>query len=533
MCHPVVRQVAGVLLLLLMFPALLPAEDCGSTRYDCAAYYVVHHDLTAAIQILNEELQQSPQNLKALNLLGIALTESGQGEQGSNKFREALVVDPNFYPARKNLAINEFNLHHPQEAAAELTRVLQQAPGDEIAHIYLAEISFQKNAFAEALRQYRKGGVRTASRPSWTLHYAECLARQGNTAEARSVLKALPENEGEARFQGGLILGAAGDYGGAATLFGDARRTYSNPYVAGYNQLLMLIRAESYAGAIKTFEDLVSQGYGRAELYNLVSEAYRKSGDLKQAYDSLRTATRLEPAAEGNYVDLAALCLDNKNYDLALEILDVGIHYVPNSYRLYVQRGFVLVMRGRMQEAEKEFELASRLAPEKSLPYIALGEVWMQMGEAQKAADLLREKSKLPGVDFLLPYVLAEALIRSGADAGTPQDEEATRALKASIQLNPKFARSHAELGKLLLKQGEIERAIPELKIATELDPNDSGPFYQLGQAYRKTGQKAKANEMMARVQQLHSPERELDVNQELKRLVRQDTVSSTTEAKP
>lgn len=525
------RVVCQVILLCAASP-FLRAADCGPSRYDCAVYYVEHHDLDTAIQVLREELQQSPRNLKALNLLGIALTESGRGEEANREFRAALAIDPSFYPARKNLAINEFDLHHPAEAAANLHQVLQQAPDDPIAHIYLAEVSFQEKDYAAALSHYRKAGERAISRPVWALHYAQCLATSRQATEAETILRSLPVN-GDMQFEGGLVLGRAGDYSGAAALFASSRSTYHDPYLAAYNQLLMLVRAGQYPAAITLFQELVAQGYGRAELYNLVSEAYRGTGSLQQAYDSLRTATRLEPTAEDNYVDLAALCLDNHDYDLALQILDIGIHYVPDSYRMYVQRGFTLVMRGRTQAAEKEFLTASKLAPNKSLPYIALGEVWMQMGQAQKAADMLREKSNLPGVDFLLPYVFAEALIRSGADAGTPQAREAARALQTSIRLNPKFARSHAELGKLLLRDGKIPLAIPELKIATELDPSDSGPFYQLGQAYRKTGQKEKANEMMARVEQLHSPEREMDVGKELQRLVKQDTAPSPTEAKP
>jgi tetratricopeptide (TPR) repeat protein len=510
------------------------AADCGSTPYECALQYLSHHNPSAAIHSLNEVLRQDPQNLKALNLLGIALTESGQIEEANSRFRRALEIDAGFVPARKNLAVNEFDLRRFSESARDLTLVLKSSPSDPIANIYLAEIDFQNKNFVLALPHYEKAGARVASNPLWALHYAHCLAAKGRVDEAARVLRALPPDDTDDRFQGGLILGQAGAYSAAAALFASARKTYRDPYVAGYNELLMLIRAEKYADAIRLFNQIVSEeGSGGAELYNLASEAYRKTGDIKNAYDSLRTATKLEPTSEENYVDLAALCLDDESYDVGLEVLDVGIHYVPNSYRLYVQRGFMLVMRGRIEEAEKEFQMASSLAPKKSLPYIALGEVWMQTGQAQRAADMLRPKSAASGTDFLTPYVFAEALIRSGAETGTPAEAEVIRALERSIQLNPKYSHSHAELGKLLFKQGEIDRAIPELKTASELDPNDSGPFFWLGQAYRKKGDKAKADEMLARVTQLHTPEHEMDMNKELRRLVKQETVSAQSEARP
>ena len=242
----------------------------------------------------------------------------------------------------------------------------------------------------------------------------------------------------------------------------------------------------------------------------------------------MRTATRLEPQSEDNYVDLASVCLEYEDYPLGKEILDVGIHYIPNSYRLYIQRGVTFVMRGSLAEAEKDFETAANLAPDKSLPYFALGWVWVQSAQTDKAVKVLREKSKLPGMDFLVPYIFGVALVHSGADAGTPAAAEAVAAFESSIRLNSNFSHSHAELGKLLFKLGQVDRAITELKAATTLDPGDSGPVYVLAQAYRKKGQKAEADEMLARIAQLHSEDHNLDLKKELKRLVRQDTTPSS-----
>jgi tetratricopeptide (TPR) repeat protein len=508
------------------------AADCGQTPYDCAVFYIQQGKLEAAIQSLTAALQQSPHDLRAINLLGIALTESGQIKEANRQFQEAIALDPHFYPARKNLAVNQFDEKRFAEAEAQFSRVLRDTPGDPIAHLYLGEISFERKDCGTAVKHYTLGGSRIAQRSQWLMHDAECQLKQNDSAQAAGVLRLLPQDDAADRFQGGFLLGRAGAYLVASELFRSARKGYRDPYIAGYNQLLMLIRAASYPQAIQLFKELIAQ-YKRAELYNLAAEAYVKTGRLQEAYDALRTATRIEPDTEDNYVDLGMLCLQYENYDLGLEILDVGIHYVPNSYRIYVQRGVMLVMRGRMEDAEKEFQRASTLAPDKPLPYVALSELWMQSGQTQKAVDLLREKCNLPGIDFIVPYIFALALIRSGADAGMPQGAEAIRALEASIRMKSDFPRSHAELGKLLLKGGEIDRGISELKMATELDPTDSGPIYQLGQAYRRKGEKTKADALLARVAQLHSAEHDLDLTQELKRLVKLDTAPSETQAKP
>ncbi len=518
-----------VLSLSLAFPLAisLQAAECARSSYECAVSDVGHRNFQSAISQLNALLQVSPDNLKVLNLLGIALTGAGHIDKANQTFQRALDLDPHFYPARKNLAINEFDRKRFTEAAAQFRRVLLDSPEDEVTHIYLGELSFQKNDFESALRSYEQGRRRLAQKGAWVLHYAQCLLAGHEVQEATSVLKLLPAGDAEDRFQAGLILGRAEAYAPAADFFGAARPRYSDPYIAGYNQLLMLIKAASYPQAIAVFAELVAHGYRRAELYNLVSEAYLKTGKLQEAYDVLRTATQIEPESEDNYVDLAAVCLEYEDYPLGKDILDVAIHYIPHSYRLYIQRGVTYVMRGSLDLAEKDFQTASELAPDKSLPYFALGWVWVQGGQTAKAVEVLREKSKLPGIDFLVPYIFGVALVHSGAEPGTSAADEAVSAFESSIRLNDRFSHAHAELGRLLFKQGQLDQAIDELKTASALDPNDSGPVYVLAQAYRKKGQKAEADEMLAKIAQLHSEDHTLDVRKELKRLVRRDTAAS------
>src|SRR5579883_1819511 len=271
------------------------SDDCGATRYDCAVYYVEHQKFDLAVQFLERELQQSPQNLKALNLMGIALTGAGHPASANEKFREAIKISPHFYPARKNLAVNEFNADRQTEAESHFNRVLQDSPDDAISHIYLGEINFRKKQYGAALAHYDKGGPRTVQNPVCLLHSPECMLQTKDRERAGKILQEIPANDADDRFQAGLILGNSGAFADAAEFFGSIRNTYKDPYIAGYNQVLMLIRAGSAREAVQTADALFEEGFKRAELYNLISEAFLKLGRLQDAYDALRTATRLEP----------------------------------------------------------------------------------------------------------------------------------------------------------------------------------------------------------------------------------------------
>src|SRR5262249_29790775 len=121
----------------LAAPAYSFAGDCGSTPYDSAIYYIEHHHASEGVHVLHPYLAQSAQNLKVLNLLGIALTEAGQVESADARFKQALAIDPSFYPARKNLAVNQFNSRHRDDATRNFAQVLEQVPTDDIANTYL------------------------------------------------------------------------------------------------------------------------------------------------------------------------------------------------------------------------------------------------------------------------------------------------------------------------------------------------------------------------------------------------------------
>lgn len=506
-------------LLLFLFaglPLLIRADDCnGAPPYDCAVTLIQQGRFPAAVAVLEKLNSESPRDVKALNLLGIALSASGELEKANQTLRQALEVDSGFLPALRNLSLNEFRLGHVEQAQTGFETVLKSAPNDEAAHLWLGEIAYGAKQFAEAADHYEKaqGQVYPV-----VLHYAECLLAIGRKKELSAVLGAIPEEDAEKQFGAGLLLGKAGAYLDAAPYFGRARKHAADPYKAAYDQTLMLIRGGDYSGAIQLSNELLAAGLRRADLYNLVSEAFLKTGQVENAYAALKSAIALEPEAEENYGDLAGICLDQANYELGMEVVDEGLKHAPDSYRLHLQRGELLAQRGFSQEAEKDLQIASRLSPSESAPYVALGIAWIQRGDTAKAVELLRARAKTNPDDFVLSYMLGLALNRSGADA----DAEAKAAFEASVRLNPQFSRARAELGKILLRNGDVGGAIQELETAVKLDPEDATAAYQLGQAYRRTGDSARAQEMLARVVKLRHQKDAMDPDEQMRSLFRE-----------
>jgi tetratricopeptide (TPR) repeat protein len=259
------------------------------------------------------------------------------------------------------------------------------------------------------------------------------------------------------------------------------------------------VNAGDYAAAVKAGVSL-ARDHRVAELYNLLARAYEGAGRTQQAYDSLRTAAQIDPRDERNYIDLMSLCLAHENWDLSLEISEIALRHIPDAYRVRVQRGAVLAMKGQMQEAEGEFQAAARQAPESSRPVVALGLIEMDSKKPEKAAELLRTRRARNPDDYLVNWMLGEALVQSGDDG-----EEAIAALEAAVKLNPAIPAPHVLLGKLLVKHGDPGRATREFEASLKLKPDDNTAAYQLAMIYRKDGDLRRAEALMAIAQKATS----------------------------
>lgn len=266
-------------------------------------------DVNQAVSLLNSAITQSPRDLKALNLLGIALMTSGRRTEADSTFKKALAISPTFLPVLKNTALNEFALSRQADAETHFNRVLQLSPQDPLAHLYLGEIAFSRQQFGRALRLYQGGGGLEAKDPLITLHFAQTLLNQNQFPKAEALLNSIPPAApAPIHFDAGMLLSKLEKYAAAAKEFELAQHDHPDRYLAGFNVVLTNERARNFDRAILAGEQLLAQNYRKAELFNLLATAYEQTGQTQKAYDALRTATQLDHADEGNYLRPHCAC---------------------------------------------------------------------------------------------------------------------------------------------------------------------------------------------------------------------------------
>ncbi len=517
-------------LLRIGFAALLVAVPVSAAQeasdYARAVVLVQRGQWDSGIAGLNQILAADPGNLKARNLLGIALTGKGDLAGANREFRQILKTTPAFYPALKNLAVNELTLKDVKAAERHFSAASKLAPDDPVIHAYLGEIAYSRQDYKNAaIHLARAGPVLQQTNPA--AHLARSYLETGREQDALDILHKLDKASLGARgqFSIGLALAQHELYGEAVPFFELVRQVFPDSYDAGFDLANCYVEAKQYPQAIETLLALKERGHKTAELDNLLGEAYEGNQQVNEAINSLREATQIAPEDEDNYIDLATLCIDHDSYDLGLEILNVGLHYRPQSDRLVFQRGILHAMQSQFELADQDFELASKLAPEKNLSYIGLSVSYMHTGNLPEAVATLRQRVKAKPDDSLLQFLLGETLIRSGASPGAPDFTEAKVAFEHSIKLNPKFAPSFVQLGKLNLREGHVDEAVAMLEKARSLDPTDKAAYSQLAIAYRRQGKAAMATGMLSELAKLNDEERAKNSHGR-QRIVREDSAT-------
>ncbi len=523
-------QCLSVGLLLTFLLSGQPSRGQAADAYTKAETLIRLGQSEQGIAVLQPILRAEPRNLKARNLLGIALTQQGDLPAANREFGLALQIDPRFYPALQNLAANEFTLKDFTVSEHHFLQVDKLAPNNPAVNSFLGKLAFKRGDFAAAVPRLQTAMPLFDQEPALAVALVQSYFEIGKDSDALDMLEKIDSQKTPARaqFQLALVLAQHGHFAKATPYFRAVQSQFPGSYDVGFNLAVCYVETRQFSKAISILSELKASGHVSAELDNLLAEAYQADNQLQPAIEALREATRLAPDDEDNYIDLVALCIDHDSYDLAMEVLDVGLHYRPESDRLIFQRGILHAMKNRFDLAEQDFQLASRLAPEKNLSYAGLGVTYMQTGNLPEAIRTLGERVAQKPDDATLRYLLGDALIRSGVNPGDTTFDQAKSTLERSIAINSAFAPARVDLAKLYLRENRTDEAVGLLEKARTLDPEDKSVYSQLAVAYRRQGKTDLSASALTTLAKLNEAARARDSHART-RLVKQGPDTSVT----
>lgn len=467
-----------------------PTEDPTSI-YSQAEDLIRNHRWDQGLALLKQLLKREPNDLKTLNLTGLAYTGKGDPKLADEYFERILKISPGFVPALKNLAINEFGMGQLKTAERHLELAAKQSPNDPVINLYLGQMAYQQGNFQRSAKSLTRAGDFLLRNPNIVAQLIVSYLKINESQKAMGLLdRAPPESlDPQSQFALGVTLAETGHSEQAIPYFEKLRRSYPASYDAGYDLAICYLNAKQYPDAIAVAHQLITGGRETAELDNVLAEAYEGNKDIQPAIDALRKAISLDPQNEDNYLDFASLCIDHRDFNAGLTVLQIGLQIHPRSDRLFFERGILYAMQDRFDLAEKDFTRSSDLDPKNDLGYLGLGATYLEAGNAAQAVQVLKRRIQQKPNDANLLYLLGTALMRSGASPGSSAFAEAQTVLEKSVRLNPKLSLPHVSLGTIYLEENRPDAAADQFKQALLIDPGQRSALSHLAIAYRRLGQ--------------------------------------------
>ncbi len=311
----------------------------------------------------------------------------------------------------------------------------------------------------------------------------------------------------EAELQKGIALTKGGKFGEAIPHFVAAQGQVRDAFALGFNLALCYVGTGQYEPAIALLNELRSNGINNANLENLLTQALLGQGKPEEAFAAFQRASRLAPDSEKTYLYIVESCMGHGYLDMGLRVVEMGLKRLPRSASLVFEHGILLGQMDFVEDAMKELERVPKLAPGSDVAYIAAAQKSIFESNVDEAVRIAREGILKGKQHFMLLALYGEAVVLSGVEAGSPEFEEARAALEQAVALSPTYASARMSLGKLYLMDGRTDDAIVHLNVARELEPKNSAVYSNLAAAYRKRGDTARAEEMLAILDKLNKEE--------------------------
>jgi len=408
-----------------------------------------------AFREFSQALAVDPKNPAANIALGMAYLREG-------KFNEALVRLQAIGPALQTVSEGRFALggatvatHRRVEGLAMIEAAAKQWPRDPRGPFFrglAAEIDPTPN-LEEAAKQYQAAIDLDKTFVDASLRLASILQRRNQASAALKVLK----NAEEAGAPPTLLQLA----------WGQALILAKQPQ-----------RAEDvFRTAIAGDDKLVTARIGLAE-------ALREQGRVGEAKVELEEALTAFPDADGLREKLGEISLALGEKEESMRHYQSAIDGGKAALTVHVALARVAMDLGKMDVAEKLLTKLSDDAPGTPGALFAMGALRELQGNLGLALQEYRRAVQVENTP-IVQLAFGKALLKGG------REDDALTALRRAETL----AEARLELGRIMFRRQDIERAITDLTTAVNIDPTLDEAYLLIGNAHDHMGDTAKAAE--------------------------------------
>ncbi len=303
-------------------------------------------------------------------------------------------------------AVADFKAGHYLEAASELQAVLDRSPGYAYGHFLLGHCSLKIHRVADAQREFRSAVTIDPTRADYFEGFARSLSASGNwpfTIRAASEgLRLAPEPR--LRFSllalRGYAWASLRRWNEAVADLEAARQIRSEPWL-----LVFLGRARfaggDYEGAVPALRQILLTVPDDVSTLRLLAESFlqlgmRETDPVRKRFDYVQSHIYAQRVAQLAPGDLEAVNLVGRAalgaglLDQAENIFRHVLAVDPRHCTAMANLGRTYMATSRWTEAEVYLKKAAVCAPEMTVVYESLGQVYLELGKPQDAAEAFR-----------------------------------------------------------------------------------------------------------------------------------------------
>jgi tetratricopeptide (TPR) repeat protein len=388
------------------------------------------------------------------------------------------------------------------EAIAELRRVVDVEPRYFRAWVTLADLLERNGRFDEAAEAYGQAVAQNSRSTELRTRHASVLAKAGQTAAARKVLRQLAVDaptEGDVLYLLSDVERQSGEYDEAESA---ARRLIAlEPKgIRGAYALAQVYEArrehrkviETLEPAVRTADAGGSGSRPLAPLHLRIGMAYQELGEFDAAIQAFE---RAKAAGGGDVLFDAYLAQGLTGAGRTAQALDVVSQLRkahPEDFRFARLEADALAKRGDKDGAVAVLEGAIERAEAQPEAYVALAGLCVEIDRLECAsATLDRAEAKFP--DHLLVAFQRGALLEK-----QKQYDEAEQAFRKALARDPQHGPTLNYLGYMLADRGvRLDEAVALLERALETDRWNGSYLDSLGWAHFKRGDYEKADKYL------------------------------------
>ncbi len=346
-----------------------PQNISPADALQVASTYVNGGRFAEAVQLSRSVLQSQPKNADALHILGLSLYHLGQYEQAAQALSSAFKARSSDAAIANSYALALIALDRTDDAAARLEKFARKGKLTAAGLSTLGDCRLRQNQPKKALACFEKALKESPTLIAARVNYGEALKQSGDVAGAITHYKDLVHSDPSAASAWrnlGLALQDAERFGEST----EALETYLTHRPDDLQSRLSLaagfFQTAAFERALAEIDRVLTVAPTHAEAWNNKGLALRTLERLTDAEAAFQKAISYDPTLTEARTNLAHLVHDIRGIDAALEVFDQAIADGANIEKAHVDRGFPLLIEGRIKEGWAEYRWSE--APQEQRP---------------------------------------------------------------------------------------------------------------------------------------------------------------------